>query len=218
MPFGGGISAVSTTSVVASATSAAATIVIPTSVRTGDLLVLADAPQFSAANPTVVVPTGFTSLATVGFGASWSSGIVVSAKIADASSAGSTITGMDGNTRDGKVLYVVRGDTDITYFSGALTSASLISTAATVSQEASGVGVVSPAITIGAGGSTTSSAITWNSGYTIPAFNTTNGITGNPTAILGISSANKGTQPFAQRIDMGDYGTNAILVFWLEVR
>ena len=217
MPFGGGVELLNSTSVVAQATSNSSTIVVPATAIAGNLLILADAPDFSSNNPTIVVPTGFTLLATQGYGASLSNGAAVSVKIASASDAGSTLTGMNGNQGNAKSLFVVRGDIDIKSFSAAINNDGTNSDPAPSSQTATGTGVVAPAIVIGVAAGT-------NSGGSIsltqfPSFTTTSSTTsGGNDLTQGFSSVAAGASAFNQLIDMGDNGSNTLLVFWFEVR
>lgn len=218
MPFGGGVELLRSTSVVAQVVSSSATIVVPSSAIAGDLLILADGADFSANNPTIVVPTGFTLLASQGYGASLSHGAAVSVKIASTSDAGSTLTGMNGNQGNAKSLFVVRGDIDIKSFSAAINKDGTTSDAAPASQTAVGTGVVAPAIVIGVAGGTNSGgsvAFTTQS----PTFTTTSATTsGGNDLIQGFSSVAAGASAFSQTIDMGDNGSNTLLVFWFEVR
>ena len=218
MPFGGGVELLGSTSVVAQATSSSSTIVVPATAIAGDLLILTDAPDFSSNNPTIVVPTGFTLLASQGYGASLSNGAVVSVKIASASDAGSTLTGMNGNQGNAKSLFVVRGDIDIKSFSAAINKAGTNSDAAPTSQTASGSGVVAPAIVIGvAAGTNSGGSISFTTQS--PTFTTTSATTsGGNDLIQGFSSIATGASAFSQTIDMGDDGSNTLLVFWFQVR
>lgn len=92
---------------VTSATSTAATIAVPSSVMAGDLLVLMDRAENSLGGglPATVVPTGFTSAINT---PQFDERQIISAKLADGSDAGSTLTGMDGTSADAKLLLVFR--------------------------------------------------------------------------------------------------------------
>lgn len=89
----------------ASATSSAATITIPATAQAGDLAVLFDLARDIVSTPTLVTPSGWTTISdlTGGRGAA-----VLSYKILAAGEPGSTITGMDGNSADAKSLVVFR--------------------------------------------------------------------------------------------------------------
>ena len=213
MPFGGGVELLGSTSVVAQATSNSSTIVVPATAIAGDLLILTDAPDFSSNNPTIVVPTGFTLLASQGYGASLSSGAVVSVKIASSSDVGSTLTGINGDQGNAKSLFVVRGNIDIKSFSAAINKAGTNNTAAPTSQTAVGTGVVAPAIVIGVAAGTNGSSISFTTQS--PSFTTTSGTN---DIIQGFSSIAAGASAFSQLIDMSDNGSNTLLVFWFEVR
>lgn len=90
---------------VASADSSAATITIPATAQAGDLAVLYDLARNIIGTPTLVTPSGWTTLSdlTGGTGAA-----VLSYKILGAGDPGATITGMDGNIADAKSLEVFR--------------------------------------------------------------------------------------------------------------
>jgi hypothetical protein len=85
-----------------SSTSSGTTITIPSDVIAGDLLVLGQTGGESA--PTAVNPTGFTQVSNTTNGTTRRS--MVSFKIAGASDAGTTITGMNGVDNDNKILAV----------------------------------------------------------------------------------------------------------------
>lgn len=89
-----------------SATSTTQTITAPSSVRNGDLLVLYDSAQnlLNTTIPTSVTPTGFTSILdnTVGTNRR----IICSYKVATNSDASATITGMNGDNNNSKILLV----------------------------------------------------------------------------------------------------------------
>ena len=216
MPFAGGETFLKSTSVVAYSVSSGATIVVPSTVISGDLLILADAPYGLSPSPTPAAPAGFTVLATIGF---VFSGVLISAKIADASSAGSTITGMNGNQDNGKILYVVRGDVAIQSFSAALNLDSTFTSGDPAQQSAVGTGVVSPAIVIGVAAEDQNGIVQWQnygSSGTYPVFDSTQNP--NPQVIIGVSNVAFGASAFTQNVDKSDSGQNALGVFWLEVR
>ena len=122
---GGGAATTRVLSFVASATSSAQTIVVPSSARSGDVLVLFDSAQNRQnttgafpAYPTATLPTGFssvinaTSQAEVFGGDEVSKRQLVSARVAAVGTAGSTLTGMvnDAGTSGStsKILMVFR--------------------------------------------------------------------------------------------------------------
>lgn len=87
-----------------SATSSAATITAPSDIVAGDLIVLYDRATNTSGVPTSVVPTGFTSILDQSH-----EGVrrtICSFKIANGSEASASITGMDGNSADSKVIAV----------------------------------------------------------------------------------------------------------------
>jgi len=100
----------------ASATSSTPTITVPSSTVKGDLLVLFDQ-AFGTTLPAAVNPAGFQSPAII----STTLGnrrIIVSMKIANGTEGGTSITGMDGNNAEAKILFVfsTNGATNSTAF------------------------------------------------------------------------------------------------------
>lgn len=88
---------------VASATVNAENITLPSSIEAGDIIVLFDKPMGGTVTPTLVIPTGFTSISdTTDSVAPSTAGyygrITVSYKKANGSEAGSSITGMLGDS------------------------------------------------------------------------------------------------------------------------
>lgn len=89
------------------------TIVVPSSVLPGDLMMLADFAYGFASAPTSVTPSGWITILDTTIS---NSRLISSYKIALAGDAGSTITGMAGNifVFAGKVMLVFRGNKLIT--------------------------------------------------------------------------------------------------------
>jgi hypothetical protein len=96
---------------IASATSTATTITGPAGIEAGDLLVLVDRAENISGVPTLVTPTGFTSINNLSDGAF--NRVNLSFKIADGSEASASITGMAGTDYVTKAMYVFRGDVAI---------------------------------------------------------------------------------------------------------
>jgi hypothetical protein len=91
-----------------SSTSAVATISVPAGLEAGDLMVLSDF-AFNTTNPTLVTPSGFTNWINAGDGANARLGVSYKIAIGDET----TLTGMDGNLADNKILAVYRPDVAI---------------------------------------------------------------------------------------------------------
>lgn len=83
------------------------TITIPESIKAGDVAILIDCVGTGSGNPAYVVPTGFTEISRTS-AASSSVKVLLSWKLLVQVDAGSTITGMNGGTHRGKILYVIR--------------------------------------------------------------------------------------------------------------
>lgn len=91
-----------------SATSTAATISVPAGLQAGDLMVLSDFALNSGSVPALVVPSGFTNWIN-----STTSTLRVAQSYKIAVGDETTLTGMDGNLIDNKILAVFRGDVAI---------------------------------------------------------------------------------------------------------
>lgn len=89
-----------------SATSTSSTIVAPSTIVAGDLLLSYDNAQSNGFIPTSVIPSGFGSPAIINQSGLGNRRVIVSAKIADGTEAGVTYTGMDGNNTDAKIMLV----------------------------------------------------------------------------------------------------------------
>jgi hypothetical protein len=87
-----------------SSTNNASTITVPNDVVASDLLVLYDRAGNTSGFPTAVTPTGFTQI--LNQTGSTNLRFVCSFKIAAGTEAGTTITGMNGNNLNGKILMV----------------------------------------------------------------------------------------------------------------
>jgi len=220
MPFGGVYNPVSSTSVFNQVeNTASTTIVVPSNTLPGDLLILAEAANFTYANPTVVFPSGFTLLTSYGFTSGASSGVAMSAKIATLSDAGSTLTGMTGDQGNAKSLLVVRGNIRIDSFSAVINSSGTYNSGTPSNQTAVGTGVTAPAIVIGVAAATALNFGNLPFATQSPSFTTTSSPGGSgENLIQGFSSIATGASAFSQTVGMADKGNNTLLVFWLQVR
>ena len=89
-----------------SATAASgATITAPASIIAGDIIIIADRALNNSGLPTLVVPTGFTSISAL---ALTDTRQIVSYKIAAGTEGGTNITGMSGTNANKKAMYVLR--------------------------------------------------------------------------------------------------------------
>lgn len=98
-------SSVSSVSFRASAVSSTASITIPAGAAVGDWAILVDFAVKTAGTPSAVVPAGWTHNTSLG-GTSATSRVAVLWKILAAGEPGASITGMDGNASDQKVMLV----------------------------------------------------------------------------------------------------------------
>ena len=91
-----------------SATSSSSTVTGPSDIASGDILVLRDYASSSGGAPSTAIPSGFTSL--VNHAALNSGGFyersILSYKLADGTEASASLTGMNGNDENKKVLVV----------------------------------------------------------------------------------------------------------------
>ena len=88
---------------VAEATSSINTIVVPSSVGVGQLIVLFERAVNTSGTPTTVTPSGFTS---ANIASLTTNKIQLSYKLSDGSEAGATLTGMNGTNTNRKILLV----------------------------------------------------------------------------------------------------------------
>ncbi len=105
--FGGGVGVLSSIVQQASATSTGATITAPADIQAGDLLVLGDRAANVLSSPTAVTPSGWTNIVNTSGAFNRQ---MFSYKIADGSEGSSTITGMNGDSTDRKVMVTFRGN------------------------------------------------------------------------------------------------------------
>lgn len=82
-----------------------ATIVLPSVISRGDLIILIDGAWNVAGIPTAITPTGFTNIANDGLGIHRA---MLSYKVATGSEAGATVTGMSGDSINRKIAKVFR--------------------------------------------------------------------------------------------------------------
>jgi len=195
----------------ATSTSVSSTIVVPATVQAGDLMVLFDGPAFSSTTGiSGPVPTGFTNLGAGPTGG-WTNGIIMSAKIAVAGDAGTTLTGANGNSRNAKVLTIIRGNVTVSTFNVVNVQASATNNdppGFTVSS----AGVSGPAVLACCGSSGTNVVNMWQgypSTFTTPAFGL---VTQAATRMVtGFSNINRGVASYDQRCDLQDYGSGNMM-------
>ena len=209
MPFFSPVvaSGLTTLSLQDNATSTSTTITGPSSIQTGDLILLLDR-SYGAAAPSTVVPSGFTSIVNT---AGSNLRQIVSRKIADGSEASATITGMAaGFFGDvAKELYVFRGDAAISSVT-ASTPNNQATTGNPSSQSVTASGGTPPLIVFGAYGVGTG---TVDPRTFSPAKD--GEINGAATSYLAYKIYN--SSPADVSIDMDDEGDeNCLQSFYLE--
>lgn len=205
-------------SLIASASSTTATLTVPATARTGDLLILFDCPAFTATTGiSGPVPSGFTNLGAGPTGG-WNNGIIQSAAICTPSMPGSVLTGANGTDTNAKVLVVIRGNAPIQTFSALninTSSTNLDPPGITVV----GTSVVAPAVLACCGSSLTNVSNSWQgypSTFTTPAFGTVL----NPVnrIVTGFSLIVPPAASYTQTIDLQDYGTgNMMRGCWINL-
>ena len=218
MPNISGIRPLDSLSLIASASSTSSLITVPSTAKTGDLLILFDCPAFiSTTGISGPVPSGFTNLGA-GPSAGWTNGIIQSAAICTPSMPGSILTGANGADTNAKVLAVIRGNTSIQTFSALNVNSSQTNT------DPSGItivgtGVVGPAVLACCGSSGTNVSNSWQgypSTFTTPAFGTVL----NPVnrIVTGFSLIGPSTSSYTQTIDLQDYGSgNMMRGCWINL-
>ncbi|MBW6495121.1 MAG: hypothetical protein K0B16_11315 [Burkholderiaceae bacterium] len=197
----------------ASATSTAATILMPAGVRAGDLALLFDAP--AGGNSPRVVPGGFTSLYAIATSGNWGRHHGVAMRvIASAAEGGTTLTGSAGTVDSGtgvvnsrKILLVFRGNVPFRtaiYVPGVSTGSNNNPSTVTLN---SGAGTP-PLILWGCISTTAHASTPFEAGYTTPAF-------GAEVAIealrVGYTIVNRGGTPLNQAVDMLDLGSSNMI-------
>lgn len=195
----------------ATATSTASTIVVPSGVQRGDLLILIDAPTFTTGS-TGTSPASFTTLYSVAF-TGWFNGVQASAKIANGNEAGGIVSGMNGTVSNSKLMYVFRGDRLINSFTGLNSVGSMTNGSSSV-QTVSVTSVSSPCLAICS--ASTNSAATVSFSSVSPAFDAVN----NSVSRLatGYRAVDFPTSPTAQSFSMNDFGSgNCLGGIWLNL-
>ena len=218
MPAASGIRSIDSLFIVASASSTSNTITVPSTARAGDLLVLFDCPCFnSTTGISGPVPSGFTSI-TAFPTSGWDNGIILSSAIATGASAGSVLTGANGDRSDAKVLVVIRANAVIKTFN-ALNGNSQVTNTNPSGIDISGSGVVGPSVLLCVGTTFRNTGVEWEgypSLYTTPAFDSVL----NPVIriVTGISLILPSETGYTQRIDFVDYDQgNMMFGCWLNL-
>jgi hypothetical protein len=120
-----------TISLFASAISDTSTITVPSGVEAGDFMVLFDIAFNTSTTPTLVTPSGFT---TIEDGNGVNGRINTSRKqVLSSADAGTTLTGMNGNSSNNKILLVFRGTSGYGFDSSSFGNADTSITAAALS-------------------------------------------------------------------------------------
>jgi len=112
----GQLDPISSVSLLITETSTASTIVVPSNIVVGDVMVLIQRSRGSVTTPVDVTPTGWTD---VGAAVNVSQGVVLTRvshkfKVAESSDSGATVTGMNGDADNFKILLVFRLTTTAT--------------------------------------------------------------------------------------------------------
>lgn len=197
-----------------SSTSTAATIVAPTTIVPGDLLILVQY-SFDAGGSAAVTPTGFTNFINVIDVGGGSRGMI-DWRLADGSEAGATLTGMD-EPADAKVLVVYRRAPIITSVTP-LGAGSESTTGNPVAQTVGSASGAVPLIVIGGYGAT---APVSPRTFTVSGVSAKDGEVGAGVGTTDAWQAWKiyevGSTPDDVVIDMDDEGTNALMSGYFQV-
>jgi hypothetical protein len=191
-----------TVSFVDSATSTSSTVTIPAGASIGDLAVLFDDGSNSSGAPAEVVPTGFTQIgASLSIGGVGGSRSVVSYKILAAGEPGSSITGVNGDLRNQKVILVFHSNLSAfvsatpSTWNGELTSGN------PALQTVSASGQAAPLLVLGQAYVTTATPASFSTAS--PAFDATVGTTNSLLAGYKIYNSS----PADHSIDQDDLGS-----------
>lgn len=139
------------TQVLSATSNESATITAPVGIQAGDLLVMLDYAGALGPLPTEVIPTGFTSIASITTG---TQRFIASYKLADGTEGGTSITGMNPSTLDGnatKIMAVFRGNIPATLIT-LVDVGSEITTGNPAAQTVTAATGVAPLVVIGAYG------------------------------------------------------------------
>lgn len=185
-------------------------ITVPSTVRSGDLLILTESNNFGGSGGSAVYGSGMTPLMGTGYGG-WFNGCQASALIATGATAGSTITG--GTASPNKILYVYRGNVALKSFSlGTANAANTNGNPGTITISASGITSPAVLICLASAGLPPS----WELPFTSPAFQRE-----DLQGVLrtGMSVVFPPTATYNQNIDIVDFDSgNMMLGAWLQVR
>lgn len=204
--------AVSTLSYITSATvGSGPTITIPGTAQAGDLAVFIDWAVNSSGTPTLVVPSGWTSIQS-------NNNIstirrVCSAKIIATGEPGTSITGMDGGLGELKTILIFRGNIALTSFT-AYSAAGALTTADPAGQTVTSSGGSTPLVVIGSGSST--GVMTAQVSFT-PAADGIVDVTVSSNRYQSTGYKIYNSSPANVTVDMADYGSNGLQSFYLSV-
>lgn len=109
--FSASVAALTTVTFRSSASANSNEVVAPSDIVAGDILVLLDNATNKVSFPSETVPSGFTIISSITD--STRNRQILSYKIADGSEASATLTGLDGEEFEGKILAVFAGDVPI---------------------------------------------------------------------------------------------------------
>lgn len=210
MPFSSANTTLNTITLHSVTAVSASSITVPSTVRSGDLLILTESNNFGGGGGSAVYGSGMTALMSVGYGG-WFNGCQASALIATSSTAGSTITG--GTASPNKILYVYRANVGFKSFAlGSVAASATNGNPPTLTVSASGI--TSPAILICL--ATAGLPPSWEAPFTSPAFQRE-----DLQGVLrtGMSAVVQPTTTYNQNIDIIDFDSgNMMLGAWLQVR
>ena len=200
-----------TVSCVSTGASSSSTINIPSGVTTGDTVVLVDQALSSTSTPTAVTPSGFTSILTQS-GGTYGRYNISYKVITDPADAGTTLTGMNGDTNK-KIILVFRGsrgysrttsgsDVSSGGFNTTATPSSVTVSDTSVDGYADGIPIVF-SMFYGSSGISTGTDTTF-SGATYVAGP-------DNTFWVGYKIYSQSTTSFSDTISMTDRGTNSLI-------
>jgi hypothetical protein len=193
----GGVSSVT---FVNSASSTGSTITIPADAAAGDIAVLYDLAQMSSGLPTLVTPSGWTNRVNSTINTTRSA---VATKVLVGGDPGLSITGMDGNSSDKKMIVVFRPDVPIVTVT-ASTFSSEVTNGDAALQTVSASGVSPPVIVLGGNGLANLGSASIPFSTASPAFDATVVAASNLTIGYKLYSS----APADHSIDIDDEGFN----------
>jgi len=200
--------ALTSISVVASATSVSGTITWPGGLQAGDVAFICDWLRQSSGTPTEVVASGFTKIFSDGNTGTNSQHMLLEYKILTGSESGS-LTVQDGTSADGKVMLIIRGNEAIARVTASTPTNSGVTASNPSPQDILASGGTPPLIALGCfGASSAISPRTWSP--------SPDGEVGSSNNQCWVGYKIYNSSPADHSIDMDDEGSQIMMGLYLQ--